>query len=243
MAMANRFMTIRDNYHRVCERIATAATGCERDPSDIRLVVVTKTHPIKVIQEVIEAGASHLGENYIEDAIPKIQILRNHQDVNWHMVGHLQSRKVDMLCDYFDYFHSLDSVKLAEKLNRNLEEMNKSLPVWLEFNVGGEESKQGWNVHQESTWGSVLPEIEKIIALPRLILVGIMTIPPYSFDPEDSRPYFRKLRKLQEFIASHFQLLGFRELSMGMSSDFEIAIQEGSTCVRIGQAILGPRSV
>src|SRR4030042_5038547 len=157
------------------------------------------------------------------------------------MIGHVQSRKAEDVCIYFQYLHSLDSVKLAQRLSRFALSMDRILPVWLEFNVSGEESKSGWNISEEENWAKLIPEIETFFALPKLDLLGLMTIPPYSENPEASRSYYRKLREFQKFIKNHFQLSGFKELSMGMSSDFEIAIQEGSTCVRIGQAILGPR--
>jgi pyridoxal phosphate enzyme (YggS family) len=234
-------MTIRDNYQHVLERIDKAAKLVGRNLDNIRLVVVTKTQPIVDIEIAIEAGALDLGENYIEDAIPKINTLGNNKGIKWHMIGHVQSRKALFICEYFNYLHSLDSLKLAEKLSRYLVELNRTLPVWLEFNISGEESKSGWNIWKENYWDEILPDIEKILALPRLKLLGVMAIPPYSADPEGSRPYFRKLRKFQEFIINHYQLNDFRELSIGMSGDFEIAVQEGSTCVRIGQAIFGPR--
>ena len=235
-------VNIRDNYHRVQEWITKAAVNAGRNRESIRLVVVTKTHPIEVIQAVLEAGASDIGENYVEEAIPKMQSVGDKHGINWHMVGHVQSRKANDVCQYFQYLHSLDSVKLGERLSRCLVELNKSLPVWLEFNVGGEESKSGWNISTDENWFHLLPDIEKIISLPKLELLGVMAIPPFSNNPEESRPYYRRLRKFQEYIIDHFQLTDFKELSMGMSGDFEVAIQEGSTCVRIGQAILGPRS-
>lgn len=234
-------MTIRDNYQLIVEKVAKAAKSCGRSPEEIRLVVVTKTHPIEIIQEVIDAGAVDLGENYVEDAVPKIIHFRDKKNLNWHMVGHVQSRKSPMVCEYFDYLHSLDSLKLAKKLNNHLSETNKSLPVWLEFNVGGEDSKSGWDIWNEENWRIILPDFEQIITYPSLHILGLMTIPPYSSDPESSRPYYQKLKKFQEFLISHFKLSGLEELSIGMSGDFEVAIQEGSTCVRIGQAILGPR--
>jgi pyridoxal phosphate enzyme (YggS family) len=232
---------IRDNYQRVVERIASAAKIAGRNPDDIRLVVVTKTQPNDLIQAVIDAGATDLGENYVEEAIPKIVALDNTKGIKWHMIGHVQSRKALLVCEYFQYLHSLDSVKLAERLSKFSIEINKPLPVMMEFNVGGEVSKSGWNILTNENWENILRDIEKIIVLPGLNLMGVMTIPPYSTDPEVSRPYYRRLKKFKEYISVHFQLSGFKELSMGMSGDFEVAIQEGATWVRIGQAILGPR--
>jgi PLP dependent protein len=233
---------IYDNYLNVVDRIAKAAKNAGRDPDDIRLVVVTKTQPVEVIQTVIEAGAIDLGENYVEEALPKINEIIREVAIKWHMIGHVQSRKALPVCEYFQYLHSLDSLKLAEKLNRNAAALNISLPVMLEFNVGGEESKSGWNIGVNDNRNDILSDIEKIIALPRINLLGVMTIPPYSPNPENSRPYFQMLRRFQDIVINQFQLSSFTDLSIGMSNDFEIAIQEGATWVRIGQAIFGPRN-
>ena len=234
---------IRDKLNQIQERINIVASSAGRNTDDIRLVVVTKTQPVEVIQYVIDAGAADLGENYVEDAIQKIQAIVVNKPIRWHMIGHVQSRKAQSVCQYFQYLHSLDSVKLAERLSRFADLFDKALPVWIEFNVGGEESKYGWNIQAEGNWDKILPDIEKVLAMPKLDILGVMTVPPYSKNPEASRPYFKQLRKFQEFVINHLHVSDFKELSMGMSSDFEVAIQEGSTCVRIGQAIFGPRSV
>jgi len=235
-------INICDNYMRVLERITKAANNAGRNPDDIRMVVVTKAQPIEAIQAVINAGATVLGENYIDEALPKIMGLKNKPAIEWHMIGHVQSRKAFPVCKYFQCLHSLDSLKLAEKLARNAVELNISLPVMLEFNVGGEESKSGWNIWIDENWNDILSDIEKIIALPGLNLLGMMTIPPYSPNAEVTRPYYQRLRKFKEIVINQFKLSNFTDLSMGMSGDFEIAIQEGSTWVRIGQAIFGPRN-
>jgi len=232
---------IRGNYNQVLERINISARNAGRNPEAIRLLVVTKTQPIEVIQYVIDAGATNLGENYVEEAIPKIQALTNNQTIRWHMIGHIQSRKAQNVSEYFQYVHSLDSVKLAERLSRSAITLNKLLSVWMEFNVSGEVSKSGWDIKNKENWENILPDIEKILVLPKINILGMMTIPPYSMDPETSRPHYQRLREFQNYVIDHFQLTDFTELSMGMSSDFEVAIQEGSTCVRIGQAILGSR--
>lgn len=236
------YIDILHNYQRVLARIAEAAKIAGRKPDDVKLVVVTKTQPIDVIQAVVNAGATQLGENYIEEAIPKIMHLKNSREIKWHMIGHVQSRKALWVCEYFQYLHSLDSLKLAERLSRYAVELNVSLAVMLEFNVGGEFSKSGWNIWLDENWESILPDMKKIIYLPGINLLGVMAIPPYSSDPEMSRPYYRRLRKFKDYISENFQLSDFNELSMGMSGDFEVAIQEGSTWVRIGQAILGTRN-
>ncbi len=232
---------IRSNYDHVVERINISARKAGRNPEAIRLVVVTKTQPVDVIQYVIDTGATDLGENYVEEAIPKILTLTNNPMISWHMIGHIQSRKAQNVCEYFQYVHSLDSVKLAERLSRFAIMLDKTLPVWMEFNVSGEASKSGWDIKNKENWDNILPDIEKILSLPKINILGMMTVPPYSKDPETSRPHYQRLREFQEYVIDHFQLTGLTELSMGMSSDFEVAIQEGSTCVRIGQAILGPR--
>ncbi len=233
---------IQENYRYVLDRIIETAKAAGRNPDDIRLVVVTKTKPIEVVHFLIEAGARDFGENYVEEAIPKIQALSENKSLRWHMIGHIQSRKAQISCEIFQYIHSLDSLKLAEKLCRSAQEMKKTLPVWMEFNTSGEGSKSGWDIAAEENWNNFLPDIEKILKLPNLNILGLMTIPPFSTDPEASRPYFRQLRKFQDFVINQLGIVDMRELSIGMSADFEVAIQEGSTCVRIGQAILGPRS-
>ncbi len=233
---------IYENYHHILDRINKTADAAGRNPDDIRLVVVTKTKPIEVVQLLIEAGARDFGENYVEEAIPKIQALAENKSLQWHMIGHLQSRKALIACEIFDYLHSLDSLKLAERLCRSAQEMKKSLPAWMEFNISGEESKSGWDIANKENWKYYLPDIEKILQLPNIKILGLMTIPPFSTDPEASRPYFKKLRNFQEYVKNQLGIVEMNELSIGMSSDFEVAIQEGSTCVRIGQAILGPRS-
>jgi pyridoxal phosphate enzyme (YggS family) len=233
---------IRNNYNIVLDRISRAARIAGRDPDEIHLVVVTKTHPIDVVQAVIEAGANHLGENYVEEAIPKIVSMHNIRDIKWHMIGHVQSRKARSVCEYFHYMHSLDNVKLAERLDRFSKELGQSIPVWLEVNTSGEASKNGWNICFEEQWGSILTDIKQIIALPNVDIQGLMTMPPFSDNPEDARPFYKRLRRFQEYLTSKIKQVSWRELSMGMSVDFEVAIQEGATWVRIGQAILGSRS-
>jgi hypothetical protein len=234
-------MNIRNNYLSVVDRIAKAAKSVGKDPDNIRLVVVTKTHTVDTIQAVIEAGANNLGENYVEEAITKINLLKHNPGIYWHMIGHVQSRKAELVCKYFQFLHSLDSVKLAERISRHTIENTKTIPAWLELNVGGEITKSGWDIWEDDNWVNIIPDFEKIFDLPGIKLLGLMTIPPYSIDPESSRLYYKKLRKFQEFLIKKYDLHDFEGLSMGMSADFEIAIQEGSTCVRVGQAIFGPR--
>ncbi len=232
---------IRERMDSALERIEQAAAGVGRQPGDVRLVVVTKAQPLEAAQSAVEAGAKILGENYPEEAVEKIEALAEYPNVQWHMIGHLQSRKAKLVVAHFDMLHSLDSLRLAEKLERLLAEAGRELPVLLEFNVGEEESKYGWQAAREDTWGQLAGQVEPILALPHLKVQGLMTMPPLSDNPEDSRPYFVKLRRLRDFLAGQFPQSDWGELSMGTSADYEIAVQAGATYVRLGEAILGPR--
>jgi len=233
--------SIKSRLLKVQEQIAKSALLVRRNPDEIKLIVVTKKQPIAVVEAAILAGAKDLGENYPEDAVNKIKRFQDCRELNWHMIGHLQSRKTSLVLDHFNYLHSLDRPKLAEKLERMLAEINRTFPVLLEFNVGGEKSKYGWNADDVSKWENLFPEIEQLMTLEHLDIRGLMTMPPYDVDPEKSRPYFQKLARLQDCLRSRFPKYNWNELSMGTSVDFEVAIQEGATMVRIGQAILGPR--
>jgi PLP dependent protein len=232
---------IRANLEMIQARIALAERENGHEPGRVRLVVVTKGQPVEVTRAAILAGAALFGENYPEEALPKIEALRNEGSHEWHMIGHLQSRKARIVAEHFDMLHSLDSVKLAEKLERLLEERDRRLPVLLEVNVGDEESKYGWPANEKTKWEELLPVIESMQGLPHLQICGMMTMPPLSEEPEESRPYFQRLRMLRDYLSEQFPGENFEELSMGTSVDFETAIQEGSTFVRIGQAIVGPR--
>jgi len=234
-------MEINRNLERVQERVFAAALKTGRSPDEIKLMVVTKTHPVSVIEWVLSAGATDLGENYVEEAKRKIGTIHPNAQCTWHMIGHVQSRKSGQVVEYFDCLHSLDSLKLAQHLSAQAKERNKTLPVLLEFNLSGEESKSGWGVSSESKLEALLPNIESIIALDNLRVCGLMTMPPYYENPENARPYFRKLFRLRELLQKEFHQIDWKDLSMGMSGDFEIAIEEGATWVRIGQAILGSR--
>jgi pyridoxal phosphate enzyme (YggS family) len=236
------FSTIKTNYEIVQERIYRAAIRSGRSPIDVKLVVVTKTHPVEIVHAVIDVGAKNLGENYLEEAREKIESLKDYSQCAWHMIGHVQSRKASSVVKYFNILHSLDSVKLAQRLNNQAKELNRKLPVFLEINVSGEETKSGWRAVEEKDWEKLLPDIELLNYLTNLQVIGLMTMPPIDHNPEKIRQYFQKLGRLQKFLQKHSQPLEWKELSMGMSSDYEIAIEEGSTWVRIGQAILGSRS-
>jgi len=232
---------IRENYQHVLDQIANAARKSNSTANEIRLVVVTKTQPIEIVQAAIEAGARILGENYPEEGVMKIQSLPEKTGVEWHMIGHVQSRKARLVADHFALLHSLDSLKLAGRLDRFAAEANRVLPVLLEFNVGGEESKSGWNAVDESQWNVFLPDVAELLDLPHVRVHGLMTMPPLGTEPEESRRYFQRLRRLRDHLAAQFPQADWHELSMGTSTDFEVAVEEGATLVRVGTAIVGVR--
>ncbi len=240
--MNDLVFSIRENYLKTLHQIADAAHKSKRNPSEVRLVVVTKSRPLEVVQAAIAAGVQILGENYPEEGVMKIQSLSGQSGVEWHMIGHVQSRKARLVADHFALLHSLDSLKLAQRLNRFAAESDHILPVLLEFNVGSEESKFGWNASDPSQWEAFLPEIAPLLDLPNLRVHGLMTMPPLGMAPEDSRRYFQRLRLLRDHLASQFPETDWRELSMGTSADYRVAVEEGATLVRVGTAIVGARN-
>jgi pyridoxal phosphate enzyme (YggS family) len=239
--MTDLVAAIRERYLQTLEQIEKSASKSNRDPNEIRLVVVTKSQPVEVAQAAIEAGAKLLGENYPEEGVMKIQSLATQSGVEWHMIGHVQSRKARLIADHFALLHSLDSLKLAQRLDRFAAEQNHIVPVLLEFNVGGEESKSGWEVSAESAIDQILPDIQSVLDLPNLRVHGLMTMPPLGTDPEDSRRFFRSLRLLRDQLAARYPQADWHELSMGTSADYTVAVEEGATLVRVGTAIVGVR--
>ncbi len=222
---------IRENYIRVMERIEKAARRAGRDPKEINLVAVSKTVEAARIKEAIEAGVSILGENYVQEAQKKIEEIG--RPVAWHFIGHLQSNKAKYAIRLFEMIHSLDSLPLAEELNRRAEQGGQVAKVMIEVNISGEATKFGTDEEK------VFSIARGILNLNHLSLEGLMTMPPYFDSPEMSRPYYIKLRELKEKMIR--EGIPLKELSMGMSNDFEIAIEEGATYVRVGTAIFGER--
>jgi len=239
--MANLVADIRERYLHTLDQIATSAHKAGRNPTDVRLVVVTKTQPLEIIQAAIQAGVTLLGENYPEEGVMKIQSLPKQSGVEWHLIGHVQSRKAKLIPGHFALLHSLDSLKLAQHLDRWAAKQNCIAPVLFEFNVGDETSKSGWSAHDESKWELLHPEINSILDLPNLRVQGLMTMPPLSDNPEDTRRFFLRLRLLRDHLAVTFPQADWRELSMGTSADYTVAVEEGATLVRVGTAIVGAR--
>jgi hypothetical protein len=240
--MLDLVSTIRENYQGVLDQIASAAHKSGRPPEDVRLVVVTKTQPLSIVQAAIEAGIHILGENYPEEGVTKIQSLPLQSGVEWHMIGHVQSRKAKLVSEHFALLHSLDSLKLAQRFDRFAGEFNRVLPVLLEFNIGGEESKSGWDASNPHQWDLLFPDIQSILDLPNLRVQGLMTMPPLGEAAEESRRFFLNLRRLRDQLALTFPQADWHELSMGTSADYPIAVEEGATLVRVGTAIVGARN-
>jgi pyridoxal phosphate enzyme (YggS family) len=231
-------VSISENIARVRENIAAAARRAGRNPDNITLMAVSKTFPPERIREAHAAGLRVFGENRVQEFAGKADALRDLAGADWHLIGHLQTNKAAKAAELFTAIDSVDSVRLGEKLNDTAEKAGKTLPVLIEINVGGEEAKSG------VAPGSA--ELEKILAEARnwkhLWVRGLMTVPPFTDDPEGARPFFRQLRKMRDQIAAcRLPAISMDVLSMGMSHDFEVAIEEGSTCVRVGTAIFGER--
>ena len=214
-------------------RIAAACRRAGRDPSEVEIIAVTKTHGAEVVKEAWDAGLRIVGENKVQEAAWKKPA--SVTGPMWHLIGHLQSNKVRKALELFDFFHSVDTVALADRMNAIAEDMGAQPHVLLEVNVSGEKSKSGMRPED------VEPTVRHIMeACPRLAVEGLMTMAPFSENPEDARPYFRKLRELRD--ATEMSLgVGLPRLSMGMSGDYEVAVEEGATWVRLGTVLFGER--
>lgn len=221
-----------ENLARIQERIAAAAARASRDVADIELAAVSKTFPAEDVRSAWEAGQTVFAESRVQEALPKIALLPG--AVRWQFIGHLQKNKVRRALPAFELFHGIDSADIARAVDRIAAEEGCFPRVLLEVNVAGEATKFGFSPE------TLERELDALLALPRLQVEGLMTIAPYAEDPEASRPHFRALRDLRDRIADRTGL-PFRTLSMGMSGDFEVAIEEGATIVRVGSAIFGAR--
>jgi len=231
----DKVLSVAQNVARVRERMRQAALRAGRDPAAVRLVAASKTVDTARIRAAIAAGVTILGENYLQEARDKIGQLGRHT-VEWHCIGTLQRNKVRYIFDLFDMLHALDSLALAEEINRRAERLGRQMAVLLEVNVGGELTKSGFNPDV------LLAEAPKLAQLKHLQVRGLMTIPPPTVHPEGARPFYRQLRELRErLVQQEIEGLEWHELSMGMTADFEVAIEEGATLVRVGTAIFGAR--
>lgn len=227
-------MSISHNLARINERIRTAAARAGRDPESVRLVAVSKTRPASDINTAFQAGQTIFGENYIQELVPKLAEVT--EAVQWHVIGHLQSNKVKYIAGQVALIHSVDRISLAQEINRQWGRLDRICDVLIQVNISGEATKSG------TTSEEALHLIHECALLKNVRVRGLMTMPPFFDDPEAARPYFSGLRQLSELVAAE-RITGvtMEELSMGMSGDFEAAIQEGATLVRIGTAIFGER--
>ena len=226
---------ISENLSQIKRRIIEAAKRAGRDPSGVRLLAVTKEQSDVTVAEGIQAGMTLLGENKVQEASSKIEAL-GRNGLEWHFIGRLQKNKVKFIFDLFDLIHSVDSLALAEAIHKTAQKIGSYMPVLLQINISGEESKLGIDPLD-------LPqEIERVAKLEGVKIKGLMTIPPYTSDPENSRPYYARLRELRDTCSSlNIPRICLDELSMGMSNDYEVAIEEGATLVRVGTGLFGPR--
>ena len=226
--------TIAANLKHLYLEIASIARGCGRDPGQIQLLAVSKTFPARAVRQAYEAGQTLFGENRVQEAEIKIPQAKA-AGIQWHLIGHLQSNKARRAAELFDVIQSLDSEKIATKVGHHARELRKTIQVFVEVKIGRESQKEG-------AWPEQATALARVVeSIPSLQLLGLMAIPPYDEDPEHSRPYFRQLRELLEEI-NRDRARPLTQLSMGMSHDYRIAIEEGATLLRIGTAIFGPRT-
>jgi len=235
---------IRTRYKNISDQVQETAVKANRDPNLVKLLVVTKGHTQQDIETVIDAGARYIGENYPDETQKKVFAIDPDKKklTEWHMIGHLQSRKSQIAIEIFDCIQSVDRIKIAEKLNSKLQETGQILPILLQYNIGGESQKFGWNADIKEDWAGLLADFEKIRLMPNLRIHGLMTMPPYTEDKKLARHYFSKLRGLRDYFQNNFPDERLNELSMGTSHDFEDAIFEGATIIRVGTAIMGERN-
>ncbi|WP_419176757.1 YggS family pyridoxal phosphate-dependent enzyme [Desulfosediminicola sp.] len=228
-------MSIDTNLKAIYDKINTVALSCGREPDEIQLVAVSKRFPVTAIEEAYAAGHTVFGENYIQEAEEKAAQLGG--KCTLHFIGHLQRNKAKIAARIFDVIETIDSFKLANTLNRHLEDLGRSMKILLQVNIGEDEKKSGMAAQQTE---QLLREIGQ---LPHLEVIGLMTMPPFTDDPEDARPYFRQLKQLADSLAGKGLFANERrvELSMGMSNDYHVAIEEGATIIRVGTAIFGQR--
>lgn len=226
------------NLEAVRQRIAAAAARVGRQPDEITLIAVSKTRPVEEIAAALAAGATDFGENYVQELVEKQQALGDHKPVpQWHFIGHLQRNKVRFIVPFCSLIHVVDSVRLAEEISQRAGQCGRVQPVLLQVDLAGEETKFG------CPEGELSPVVEALQSLASLDWQGLMTIPPLGSSPEQSRPYYQRLARVRDELASQgVPERHLRHLSMGMSNDYEVAIEEGATLVRIGTAIFGARA-
>ena len=225
---------ITENLEQVRKNIEEACRAVNRDPGEVTLISVSKTKPVSMLQEAYDAGSRDFGENKVQEIMDKYPQLPS--DIRWHMIGHLQRNKVKYIVDKVALIHSVDSLRLAETIENEAAKHNVTVPILIEVNVAQEESKFGLKTEE------VLSLVESVAALPHINIKGLMTIAPYVEDPEENRGIFRQLKKLRvDIAAKNINNVNMSVLSMGMTGDYQVAVQEGATMVRVGTGIFGER--
>lgn len=233
--------SIEARLDRVRERIRAAAERAGRDLATIELLPITKGFHAPVIETIYGLGIRRIGENRVGEALRKQQVLARYDDLEWDMVGHIQSRKAEDAAEHFDRVHSVDRLKIARYLNRHAATLDAKLSVFLECNVSGEESKYGFDCGERAKWEARLADFQSILDLENLQVVGLMTMAPWTEDEGVLHRTFGALRQLRDYLRQQLPATDWRQLSMGMTDDYEIAVEEGATVLRLGRAIFGPR--
>ncbi len=227
-------MSVRENLEHVREQVAAACVRTGRSPEDVRLVAIAKTKPVETVREALAAGQTIIGESYVQEFADKVAAIG--EPVEWHFVGALQTNKVKYLRGKVALIHSVDRLHLAEEIDRQWGKIGETADILIQLNLGHEASKSGTSEEELEVL------VRKIVQLPHVRIKGLMTLPPYCDDPEEVRPFFRELRELGQYIAGlNIPGVDMREFSMGMTHDFEVAIEEGATLIRVGTAIFGAR--
>ncbi len=219
--------SIASNLNQIKQEISQTALGCGRKTDGIALIAVSKRKSVEAVKESILAGAEHLGENYIQEAMEKIDIIGK-DAACWHFIGHLQSNKARFAVQYFEYIHTVDSLKLAKEINKQAKKIDKIQKILVQVNIGEEATKSG------TAYDDTIELVRAVRSLENISFQGLMCMPPYFSDPENTRPYFKQMAALKDQI-------DFHHLSMGMSNDFKVAVEEGATMVRVGTSIFGER--
>ena len=226
---------LKENLEEVEEKIAKACEHAGRAREEVTLIAVSKTKPIEMLQEIYDEGIRDFGENKVQELTEKYEVMP--KDMKWHMIGHLQTNKVKYIVDKVTLIHSVDSLRLAETISREAEKKGVTVPILIEVNIAGEETKFGLSSKEE-----VISLTEQIAALPNLSVKGLMTVAPPVKDPEENRPFFREIRQLSVDITNkNIDNVSMEILSMGMTNDYTVAIEEGATMVRVGTGIFGAR--
>ena len=227
--------SIKDNLDKINKQILDTAMSSGRNPENIRLIAVSKRKSVEAVMEAIKAGAKHFGENYIQEAIDKIDAIGK-DTACWHFIGHLQSNKAKFAVKYFDYIHTVDTIKLAKEIDKQAGKISKIQDILVQINIGEENTKSGIKIDD------TLKLITQIHTYKNIAVKGLMCMPPYFLDPDQARIYFQQLVRIKdEILDKKYETVSMKHLSMGMSNDFKVAIEEGSTMIRVGTSIFGRR--